>query len=472
MPRLLWSALLFLSLYATRAEAQLTWGLADGNETWPAWAREAVTSSMNEAVELYNRNGYFQKHITANYHPGVPTAEGNYDGWITFGGQYNTRVALHEIAHALGIGTYWGFNGGAWDASSAAGKLIKVYEGQGAVLNTGGSHFWPYGLNYDNEDGAAARERHARLVAAFRFDMGIVKDSDGDGLPDDWEMHHFGGLTQQASDDADGDGIDNGAEYASDSDPNLACPVKDGRTYTIRSQISARAATVAEASPSAGAPLVQRELDAAPWQQWTAHYVGEGYFRFTHVLSGKVLELPGTDTASGRPLQLADWTGALQQQWRIVKGPGAEDGHWQIANRETGRVMDGLDGADGAPIQQWPFLGNLPQQFWQFEEIVEQGAQDADAGTGQDGADSGTTQEDADGGTAHEGAPDAGAGEGTAGADTGGPNSGDASPEANRGGCSLASGGQSTGATPPILVALACLLIARLRGRRRSKSAT
>lgn len=50
-------------------------------------------------------------------------------------------------------------------------------------------------------------------------------DSDGDGIPDDWMLQHFGHPTGQladqsrAQDDPDGDGMNNLQEYAAGSDP-------------------------------------------------------------------------------------------------------------------------------------------------------------------------------------------------------------------------------------------------------------
>lgn len=45
-------------------------------------------------------------------------------------------------------------------------------------------------------------------------------DSDGDGLPDAWELFHFPGLgSVDAAGDYDGDGASNGAEYLADTDP-------------------------------------------------------------------------------------------------------------------------------------------------------------------------------------------------------------------------------------------------------------
>jgi len=44
-------------------------------------------------------------------------------------------------------------------------------------------------------------------------------DSDGDGIPDDWEMQHFGTLDRDGTGDADGDGISDLDEYLRGSDP-------------------------------------------------------------------------------------------------------------------------------------------------------------------------------------------------------------------------------------------------------------
>jgi len=359
-----------VTLLSDRGFAQpMSYSLADGNANWPADIRTTIDNSMKEAVALHNQYGWFEKHDTANYSSGVPTAQSNYDGWIDFGHLYNTRTALHEIAHTLGTGTYWGFDGGAWNEDSAAGRLEKLYDGQAAVLSTGGTHFWPYGLNYDNEDGPANRERHCKLVAALRFDMGIVKDSDGDGMPDDWETFHFQGLTQGAKGDPDADGITNIDEYGSDSDPKVACPVRDGHTYVVRSQISDRAMTLTQSNVQDGTKISLRK-DGAPGQEWTAHYVGAGFWRFSSGNSEQVLSLPSKDTASAIPLQLTKWNQAFAQQWRVVSGPGAKDNYFQLANRETGRVADCLDGAENAAVEQYPFLGNLQQQFWTFEDVT------------------------------------------------------------------------------------------------------
>ena len=53
-------------------------------------------------------------------------------------------------------------------------------------------------------------------------------DSDGDGLPDWWEIQHFGDLSHNGTGDEDGDGLDNDGEYANWTDPNNPDSDTDG----------------------------------------------------------------------------------------------------------------------------------------------------------------------------------------------------------------------------------------------------
>jgi hypothetical protein len=38
---------------------------------------------MDAAVALYNKTGVFKKQVWANNSPGTPTADANYEGWIS-----------------------------------------------------------------------------------------------------------------------------------------------------------------------------------------------------------------------------------------------------------------------------------------------------------------------------------------------------------------------------------------------------
>lgn len=154
----------------------LTYGLSGGSENWPSDRRRAIVKAMEEAVIYFNKNANFKKHVTANNSPGTPTADANYDGWINWGGSISRRVALHEIAHTLGIGTHPEWHNhvkdGKWTGKHAI-KQLREFDGPDAVLHADRMHFWPYGLNFDNESNKEADLRFLKMVEAFRKDMGI-----------------------------------------------------------------------------------------------------------------------------------------------------------------------------------------------------------------------------------------------------------------------------------------------------------
>lgn len=58
-------------------------------------------------------------------------------------------------------------------------------------------------------------------------------DSDADGLPDAWEIAHFGSLSQGAGDDPDVDGYTNLKEFAAASDPMVASSVPPPSTISV-----------------------------------------------------------------------------------------------------------------------------------------------------------------------------------------------------------------------------------------------
>ncbi|MFF3816948.1 hypothetical protein ACFYYD_10075 [Streptomyces bluensis] len=156
------------------AAATITWTLerASNPTQDQQTAYNLITAAMNAAVARYNNLSDLGKSITVRYDPSVPTADGNINGTIRFGNRsyMNERTALHEIAHTIGVGTSSGWSrlggSGTWTGPQAT-ALVKQYDGSGATISTGGGHFWPYGLNYDNEFSNTAADRHVHIVAAM-----------------------------------------------------------------------------------------------------------------------------------------------------------------------------------------------------------------------------------------------------------------------------------------------------------------
>ncbi|MFE6624485.1 hypothetical protein [Streptomyces sp. NPDC057740] len=156
------------------AAATITWTLerASNPTEDQRTAYDLITRAMNAAVARYNNLSDLGKAITVRYDPGVPTADGNINGTIRFGNRsyMNERTALHEIAHTIGVGTSSGWSrlggSGTWTGAQATG-LVRQFDGASAKISTGGGHFWPYGLNYDNEFSNTAADRHVQIVAAM-----------------------------------------------------------------------------------------------------------------------------------------------------------------------------------------------------------------------------------------------------------------------------------------------------------------
>ncbi|QHC66087.1 hypothetical protein GSU68_05480 [Rathayibacter sp. VKM Ac-2759] len=139
-------------------------------------AYSRITAAMDAAVGRYNAGSDITKQIDVYYTPGVPTAEASNNGTLRFGENRSYMVegtALHEISHTIGVGQNGGWYehcvNGVWDGAQAT-AVVRSFDGGGAQLNCGGSHIWPYGLNYSNEFSDAAFTRHVEVVEAMLAD--------------------------------------------------------------------------------------------------------------------------------------------------------------------------------------------------------------------------------------------------------------------------------------------------------------
>jgi len=117
-----------------------------------------IAAAMDSAVFLYNKYTHLSKHIEVYYNTGVQTADGSYNGTMRFGSNrsYMTvRTAIHEMGHIMGMGTTSEYRNMFVNKVFQGPKtqaLVKELSGDPeAEIHGDDQHFWPYGLNYDNE---------------------------------------------------------------------------------------------------------------------------------------------------------------------------------------------------------------------------------------------------------------------------------------------------------------------------------
>jgi hypothetical protein len=104
------------------------------------------------------------------------------------------------------------------DAKDGNGTISKVefYQGSTKIGESTASPYqftWTGVANGTYTLKAKATDNDGLSTTSSAVTCTVGTDSDNDGLPDDWEMKHFGNLSQSANGDADGDGVSNKDEY-------------------------------------------------------------------------------------------------------------------------------------------------------------------------------------------------------------------------------------------------------------------
>lgn len=103
------------------------------------------------------------------------------------------------LSDSRGAAYQWRFNGAPIAAATADTLVLS-----GVTAQNEGS----YSVVVNNAFGSAASEPALLLI-----------DANGNGLPDSWELAHFGNLNQPALGDFDGDGVSNLDEFLEGTDP-------------------------------------------------------------------------------------------------------------------------------------------------------------------------------------------------------------------------------------------------------------
>ena len=116
--------------------------------------------------------------------------------------------------------------------------------------------------------------------------------SDGDALPDEWELAHFGSLARDGSADFDGDGTTDYEEYLAGTDPVAACTDTDGDSlpdwWELRNGLDPRSAgwTGGVFFSEPFEPPATRDGDIAGQNGWTASGDGTARVQGVSVRSG------------------------------------------------------------------------------------------------------------------------------------------------------------------------------------------
>lgn len=138
-----------------------------------------IRAAMDKAIEKYNCYTDLTREVRVSYDPGVATADGNENGNMRFGSDASMHfvTAMHELGHVLGVGGNAfkaRVQNGVFNGSTAQAEVRRVSGDPAAKVNSDGTHFWPYGLNYVTEyKSEQDLVGHCAVVVAIRKDLGI-----------------------------------------------------------------------------------------------------------------------------------------------------------------------------------------------------------------------------------------------------------------------------------------------------------
>jgi alpha-tubulin suppressor-like RCC1 family protein len=155
----------------------------------------------------------------------------NLSGVVAIASSWEHVVALKSN------GTVWGwgynYNGEVGDGTAtrrlspvqvlSLTNVAKIWAGgiHSLAMTSDGS-LWAWGWNTYGQLGDHSKvDRWSPIRVRWFNLLGSWADTDSDGLPDFWENLYLGGLVQNGSNDADGDGLTNLQEWNLDTNPSL-----------------------------------------------------------------------------------------------------------------------------------------------------------------------------------------------------------------------------------------------------------
>ena len=158
--------------------------------------------------------------------------------------------------------------------------------------------------------------------------------ADGDTLPDDWEMQHFGNLNQTDGGDADGDGVTNIDEYRLGLNP--MDPDTDHDGFTDYQEINVYHTSPTNAASFPAATIAGTVADMGAMTGGVIRVlVGVGDGDWTGI-QRQVLTTPGCFSFTNVPLVQTYWVKA----YRDVNGNGMRD-YWETCGKAVPLVLTG-----------------------------------------------------------------------------------------------------------------------------------
>ncbi|MEV4429410.1 RICIN domain-containing protein [Streptomyces sp. NPDC049602] len=140
---------------------------------------------------------------------------------------------------------------------------------------------------------------------------------------------------------------------------------ENGRTYTLTSMSSGKAADVRDASTADGAAVIQYTPADAANQKWRLTDTGSGTLTLAAAHSGKCLEVPaGSTGADGAGIRQWGCSTGTNQQWRFESvGPDV----YRLVSA-GGKCLDvpGASTADGVQLIQWTCSTTAANQKWRL----------------------------------------------------------------------------------------------------------
>ncbi|MET9914206.1 RICIN domain-containing protein, partial [Streptomyces sp. NPDC006476] len=128
--------------------------------------------------------------------------------------------------------------------------------------------------------------------------------------------------------------------------------IVSGAVYSLTDLAAGRVLDVPGGQTANGTPLQVWDTHNGANQQWRASQNSDGSYTLTNVGSGRVLDEPGGQTGNGTRMEIWDANGGANQHWRASRNG---DGSYTLTNVASGRALEVPAGqtANGSPVQVW-----------------------------------------------------------------------------------------------------------------------